>query len=139
MRTVSILIPYYIVDGNLYVLMQQRSLEAKSIPGYLSFFGGGVEENETPEQGLIREIKEELDFTLNLGEVTLFQKYEFYKSVNYFYLFKVSPGWQPPAVLEGDSAEWMDVQEAFSHVKILFKDKTVLNDLERELLQKPIR
>lgn len=86
MRIVSILIPYYLQDDKLFVLMQLRSLDAERIPGYISFFGGGVDEGETPDQGLIREIKEELDLDLDLDQVEPFHKYEFYETVNHFYL-----------------------------------------------------
>lgn len=139
MRIVSILIPYYLQDDKLFVLMQLRSLDAERIPGYISFFGGGVDEGETPDQGLIREIKEELDLDLDLDQVEPFHKYEFYETVNHFYLLTVEPGWQPPQVLEGEAAVWLNSQEVFEKSNITLKDKVVINDLERHFLNKPIR
>ena len=62
MRTVVLLIPYSIKSGKLFVMMQQRSMQQKRIPGYISFFGGGMNEGESEEQALTREVKEELNF-----------------------------------------------------------------------------
>ena len=45
-------------------LLNLRSKDAKEYPNTWSFFGGGVEKGETPEEGLIREVKEEINFDL---------------------------------------------------------------------------
>ncbi len=45
------------------VLLQQRSDDVPQ-PGKWSLFGGSVEAGETPEQALVREIKEELNYDL---------------------------------------------------------------------------
>ncbi len=59
-RKVSLIIFY---DENKRILMQNRKNMMKwgEIWG---FFGGEIEEDETPEQAVIRETKEELDFKL---------------------------------------------------------------------------
>ena len=43
-------------------------------PGHWDLFGGHVEEGETPEQALVREVKEELG--IELTEYRFFRKYE---------------------------------------------------------------
>lgn len=48
-------------DENLNILVQDRTSRSKSGEKY-GFWGGGIEEGETPEQGLRRELKEELAY-----------------------------------------------------------------------------
>ena len=48
-----------LVDSNGLVLLSQRPKE-KEMGGFWEFPGGKVEKGETPEEALIREIKEEL-------------------------------------------------------------------------------
>ncbi|MBI5126522.1 MAG: NUDIX hydrolase [Candidatus Taylorbacteria bacterium] len=60
-RHVSSLI---LIDKDGKILFQRRTADAKRFAGLLSFFGGGLENNETPEQALVRELKEELDYSV---------------------------------------------------------------------------
>lgn len=46
------------------ILFQHRTDDAPSLPGCWAFFGGGIEDGETPEEGIVRETKEELGYTL---------------------------------------------------------------------------
>ncbi len=48
-----------LVDAEGRILLQQRALN-RSMPGLWEFPGGKVEPSETPEAGLIRELREEL-------------------------------------------------------------------------------
>ena len=57
-----------ILDNNKILLVQQRKTEAY---GLWSFPGGRVEKDETIEEAVLREVKEELDVKL--------VEYEFYK------------------------------------------------------------
>ena len=43
-------------------------------PNYWDLIGGHVEEGETPDQALVREVKEELN--IDLKEYTFYKKYE---------------------------------------------------------------
>ncbi len=60
-------------EGKL--LLHHRSSDAKIDPDTWSFFGGKVEQHETPEQAIIREVKEEIDF--NLHDFSFFKMYPF--------------------------------------------------------------
>jgi 8-oxo-dGTP diphosphatase len=57
------------------ILLQLRDEKPQRYPNYWAFFGGGIEENETPERALKREIKEELGID-NIEEYSFFKKYE---------------------------------------------------------------
>lgn len=58
-RKIAIAVFY---DQHLNILVQERRSHAKMGEKY-GFFGGGIEEGETPEQGLRRELREELDYS----------------------------------------------------------------------------
>jgi 8-oxo-dGTP diphosphatase len=60
-RNVAVVILY---DGDGRILLQHRTVDAPTFPDYWAFFGGGLEEGETPEQAVEREIIEELAYTL---------------------------------------------------------------------------
>ena len=51
-------------DGDGRILLQHRTDDAPTFPGYWSFFGGGVEDGETLEEAVKREIFEELEYRL---------------------------------------------------------------------------
>ena len=48
-RKVSVLIPYKIRSGNIFVFLQKRADDAKILPGHFAFFGGKLEEGESYE------------------------------------------------------------------------------------------
>ena len=60
-RDVAVLILY---DGDGRILLQHRTEDAPTFPDCWAFFGGGLEEGETPEQAVEREIIEELAYKL---------------------------------------------------------------------------
>ena len=62
-------------------------------PGYWDLIGGHVEEGETPEQALVREVKEELD--IDLKEYTFYKKYvcltgDAYENTKYIYSGRIN-------------------------------------------------
>lgn len=60
-RRVAVVIFY---DENKKILLQDRSGISKHGEEW-GFFGGGIEKDETPEEAVVREIKEELDYELD--------------------------------------------------------------------------
>lgn len=139
-RLISILLPIRTQGEVISVFLQKRSAGAKVLPNYFGFWGGGCESGETPEQGLVREIKEELGIDLNLQQVTLFNHYEFLKSIKNIFTFTPADGWEKSHTIgEGDFGQWFTTTEALNRKDIILEDKVVLNDLERHLLKKPIQ
>ena len=53
-----------ILINQQYVLIADRPADKPIMPGYWEFPGGKLHKNETPEQCLLREAKEELGITL---------------------------------------------------------------------------
>lgn len=110
------------------------------LPNHFGFWGGGVESGETPEQGLIREVKEELGIDLDINSVELFNRYEFLGSIKNIYLLYPEEGWEASHIIgEGEFGQWFTVEEVFDRADIIYEDKVIINDLEREILKKPIR
>ena len=70
-RRVAVIIFY---DEKKRILLQDRRDISKRGEEW-GFFGGGIENNETPEEALVREIKEELDYQLD--------EYSYLKEVHY--------------------------------------------------------
>lgn len=139
-RIISILLPVRIEGDHISVFMQKRSADMERLPNYFGFWGGGCEGDETPEQGLIREIQEELGKTLDVTQFEPFNRYEFLRSIKHTYLFRPDPAWETTIIIgEGDYGMWMTVEDALQRKDIILEDKVVLQDLERVLLQKSIR
>jgi 8-oxo-dGTP pyrophosphatase MutT (NUDIX family) len=138
-RKISILLPLKKQGESLEIFFQKRSADAPTLPGYFGFWGGGAEGDETAEQALGREMREELGFDVAGKNIQFFNHYEFLRSVKDVYLFWPDGSWEGSLVIgEGDYGRWFSLEEALKSDKIILEDKVVLNDLERELLQRPI-
>ena len=139
-RLISILLPIRIKDGEVSVFLQKRSADMKVLPSYFGFWGGGCEHSETPEQGLIRETREELGIELDIKMVGLFNHYEFLESIKNVFTFTPENDWEKNHKIgEGDYGQWFRADEALSRNDIILEDKVILNDLKRRLLKKPIK
>ncbi len=62
-RTLLLVVAAALVDADNRVLLAQRP-EGRSMAGLWEFPGGKVDAGETPEQALIRELREELGITV---------------------------------------------------------------------------
>lgn len=139
-RKNSLLLPIKYEGEELCVYFQKRSPEDEKFPGHFGFWGGGAEGEETPEEALIREVREELGIDLNINRVKLFNSYEFLKGFKFMYLFEPEEGWEKDIVIgEGDYGKWFTTTEAIESNCISLEDKVVMNDLERALLNWPMK
>lgn len=127
-RKVSLLIPYQIRHGKFFVFLQKRAKDAKRLPDYFGFFGGGIENNESSEEALKREILEELDFVPE--EYKLLRLYDFEQGAKYVYILKVSDNFEKNIkILEGEYGKFFSEEDVLRESKLIDEDRVVLKDL----------
>ncbi len=83
-------------------------------PNHWDLIGGHVEEGETPEEALIREVKEELD--IDLKEYSFWKKYECltgdaYENTKYIYTGKINIPIEEVTLLEGQRPQYFTREE----------------------------
>lgn len=110
------------------VLMQHRDDNKKFLPGYWGSFGGHIEEGETPEEALKRELIEELEYEVK--NPTLFVTSEFTdedkRITTYNFIEKYDEA-QPLVLHEGQGYGWFSIPEAL---------KLKVTELRKEALLK---
>ncbi len=110
-RKVAVLVPYYTKDGKSFVFLQKRSKDAKILPNFFGFFGGGIDEGETPEQAVRREIKEELVYEMK--DYKFFNHFEHETHIKDVFIMLVEKSFEEEVtVLEGDYGQWFSKEEA---------------------------
>jgi 8-oxo-dGTP diphosphatase len=121
---------FYTDDGKL--LLQDREGIAKFGEEY-DFFGGGIEEDETPEEALARELKEEIDYVC--ANLKLYKVYEFkideHNSRTEYTFFAKAPRLEEIKVLEGKKAVFMTLKEALSY-KLFPHDDVIIKEFGKE-------
>lgn len=131
-RKVSIFIPYKIRDGKILVYLQKRSKDATRLPDFFGFFGGGIENNESPEKALLREIVEEMNF-----KPSGYQLLGSFWSFKYVFILEVEDDFEEKIkVLEGEFGKYFNEKEALGEPKLIEEDKAVLRYLYKFLREK---
>ncbi|MDD3181774.1 MAG: (deoxy)nucleoside triphosphate pyrophosphohydrolase [Alphaproteobacteria bacterium] len=125
-----------LVDEAGRILLAQRP-KGKDMAGLWEFPGGKVAQGETPEQALVREIKEELDLDLVASDLRplTFASHAY----NRFHLFMplfVCRRWQGDVrPMEGQQIAWI-LPEAFSRYPMPPADRPLSKTLIRYLTDK---
>ena len=117
-------IPYCFIKDELYVFLQKRNFGARN-PNSLGAFGGGLENEENNEEALIREIKEELEYTpINY---LLLGVFEDNYSISNYYTEKVNENFEENInIHEGKSSEWYKGKEVIKRDDISLNTKKVI-------------
>ena len=120
-----------IIKYNNQIFATQRGYG--SFKGWWEFPGGKIEEGETPKEALLREIKEELDTTVQVEELVEVVEYEYpdFHLTMYCYLCKVITG--ELVLKEHEAARWL-TKENIDSVRWLPADLDVIKKLKEEYL-----
>lgn len=114
------------------VLLMHRIKDGRE---YYAFPGGGIEEGETPEETVAREIKEEL--TLDVKKAERFHEFENRGDMEYFLLITEFSG---TPVLSGEEVERMNENNVYDLKWIKLSDlKNLENLFPEEVKEKIIR
>jgi len=116
-----------IFENSGRLLLQLRA-NSKNInnPNLWGIFGGFMEQGETPEQAVIREIKEELDITLNKRDIKFVAKIEYGGLIRYIFRSSFPIDFSKVTLNEGQDMEFFSLDEIFQSDKIIPVLKPIL-------------
>lgn len=129
-RVVAAVIKSANKNGEPIIFATQRGYG--DFKGGWEFPGGKIEEGETPEQALIREIKEELDTEIRVGELIDTIEYDyptFHLSMDCFWAEIVSGNLE---LKEAEAAKWL-TKETLGSVEWLPADVTLIDKISASL------
>ena len=117
-------------DNNNRIFATQRG--SGDWKDWWEFPGGKIENGETPEDALIREIREELDTEINVGKhvATVEWDYPKFHLTMHCYWCEVVEG--ELSLLEHEAARWLSFEQLYS-VKWLPADEVVIDKLKAQL------
>jgi 8-oxo-dGTP diphosphatase len=117
-------------DKGEFLLYLRDNKPSIPFPDHWDLIGGHVEEGETPEQALVREVKEELD--IDLKEYTFYRKYECltgdaYENIKYIYTGRINIPIEEITLLEGVRPQYF-TREEIPRVKFANILKSIVMD-----------
>lgn len=130
MKTVYV-VAAVIRDGNKVFATQRGYGDYKD--GW-EFPGGKIEKAETAQQALVREIKEELDTQIVVGDLLTTIEYDypmFHLSMQCFWCHIVDG--TPPVLKEHEAARWLDV-ESLDSVNWLPADQAIIELIKEKIV-----
>jgi 8-oxo-dGTP diphosphatase len=117
-------------DKNEFLLALRDNKPGIPYPNHWDLIGGHVEEGETPEEALVREVKEELD--IEIKEYSFFRRYDClngdaYENTKYIYSGKINIPIEEVTLLEGERPQYFS-REEIPNVKFANIIKSIVLD-----------
>lgn len=100
--------------------------------GWWEFPGGKIEKGETPQQALIREIKEELNVELRIGDLIRTIEYDYSSFHLSMECYWCELSGEEVTLLEAKSAKWLTKEELFD-IKWLPADKEIIETIKKQM------
>ena len=116
-------------DKDKFLICQRPKNKARAL--LWEFVGGKVERGETKEQALIRECKEELNITLNVGDVFMGVVHEYPDITVHLTLFNVIISEGVPQKIEHNNIKWITPAE-IPNYNFCPADEEILLELQRK-------
>ena len=109
------------------IVLQKRTFDAPTLAGKWGFFGGGIDDDETSYETVIREAKEELDYTLIKPRLLLEKEFKLEGKSGYMFVYieKIQCSKDTIVCLEGEKLGWFKKDE-ISQLKMLPHDNDVI-------------
>ena len=107
-KNLKIVVSIALINNENEILLSKRP-EKKHLSGFWEFPGGKVEEGETPEKALVREVKEELNIDINNKCIAPLSFSEFdYNNFQLLLLLYICRRWDGvPMSMENNRLEWV--------------------------------
>ncbi|MDY5439466.1 MAG: (deoxy)nucleoside triphosphate pyrophosphohydrolase [Eubacteriales bacterium] len=112
-----------------FLICQRPANKARAL--LWEFVGGKVEKGETKEQALIRECKEELNVTIDVGDIFMEVVHEYPDITVHLTLFNATISKGIPQKLEHNDIKWITIAE-ISRYDFCPADKDILEKLKGE-------
>lgn len=119
-------------NENSKILLQLRTHNAPTYPSFWCFFGGKIEKNETPLEAIIRETKEELEYTLEDPKKILFTNVyniEHDEDVEAHIFIEKYNSTKKLVLHEGEKMQWFTLEE-IQELKMIPNMKKIVEELK---------
>ncbi len=128
-KDVSLIILY---DTKKRFLLQHRTKDALIMPDFWAFFGGGIEEGETPKEAIRRETREELGYNLQNPKLLLRRHYQEDNKQGEIFVFVECFNNSSISLKEGQNFGWYTTKETIE-LKMAERDRKVIDSLSKYL------
>ena len=129
-KKLQLVVSIALIDNHDQILISKRPAK-KHLSGYWEFPGGKVEKNETPENAIIREVKEELNIDISNKCIAPLSFSEFdYKKFQLLLLLYVCRRWEgEPKSMEKNEIKWVK-PNMLRHFKMPPADDSLIYNLQ---------
>lgn len=128
---VSLIILY---DSEHRFLLQHRTKDAKLLPDYWAFFGGGLKKGETPDKAIRRETFEELNYVLKSPQLILERDFRENNTKGHLYIYTEQFNGDKASLklLEGQGWGWFKKSET-QQLRMTMRDRNIIKYIAKYL------